>query len=224
MIAATETPRGPLSARERWLVARLGGGKVLDIGFAGQKQALPAYYERLTDADRVLFGIDFAKEVVFRRRQPRSIVGDARRLPLGDGSVDAVILGEFLEHQSDLVPFVAEAHRVLRSGGQLLLTTPNPFFINRLLRRWLLKAGGGHIAHDNISRAMGYEDHVVIWDPLSLMHLIARQGFEVRTATSLGFWIPGLGRVVRRFRRGLYLDAWPFNRLGYITCIEAVKR
>jgi len=213
----------PLSARERWLLARLRCGRVLDVGFAGQKQALPGYYDQLPAAKRVVFGVDFAKEVVLARRQPRSIVGDARHLPVPDRTVDAVILGEFLEHQSDLVPFFRECHRVLREGGQLLLTTPNPFFVNRLLRRWVFPRGARHVADANVQQAMGYEDHLVIWDPLSLMHLLGRQGFRVREATTLGFWIPGLGRIVPRFRRGLYINAWPFNRLGYISCIEAER-
>lgn len=220
----TRADQRPMSARERWLVARLGTGNILDIGFAGQKQALPAYYSVLKADRRVVFGLDFAKDVVLERRQPRSIVGDARALPIPDNSVDGVILGEFLEHQSDLVPFFRECHRVLRPGGQLLLTTPNPFFINRILRRWLFKRRGRHLQADNIQRAMGYIDHMVLWDPLSLMHLLTRQGFQMRDATALGFWIPGLGRILPSFRRGLYIDAWPFNRFGYISCMEAVKR
>jgi hypothetical protein len=92
------------------------------------------------------------------------------------------------------------------------------------MRRWLFPGRSGHLADANIERAMGYVDHVVLWDPLSLMNLLTRQGFRLRGATTLGFWIPGLGRLLPRFRRGLYIDVWPFNRLGYISCIEAVKR
>lgn len=220
----TKAGQAPMSARERWLVARLGTGIILDIGFAGQKQAMPAYYGVLERDRRIVFGLDFAEAVVLERRQPRSIVGDARRLPIPDNSVDGVILGEFLEHQSDLVPFFRECHRVLRPGGQLLLTTPNPFFINRLVRRWLFKRRGAHLKPGNVQSAMGYFDHMVLWDPLSLMHLLGRQGFAMRDATALGFWIPGLGRIFPSFRRGLYIDVWPFNRLGYISCMEAIKR
>ena len=222
--APDRNSRRALSARERWLLARLDGRYVLDIGFAGQKAHLPAYYGRLDGTDRVVFGIDFAEAMVRERRQPRSIVGDAARLPIPDAAVDAIILGEFLEHHDNIVPFIRECRRVLRTGGQLLMTTPNPYFANRVVRNWLLPWAPHHHSPSNVRHAMGYEDHAVIWDPLSLAHLLGRQGFEVREMTALGTWIPGLGRLLPAFRRGLYVDRWPFNRVGYISCIAAVKR
>lgn len=49
--------------------------------------------------------------------------GDVQRLPLADGVADAVSAGEILEHVPDLRAAVAEACRVLRPGGTLVLDT-----------------------------------------------------------------------------------------------------
>lgn len=49
--------------------------------------------------------------------------GDVQRLPLHDGVADAVSAGEILEHVPDLRATVAEACRVLRPGGTLVLDT-----------------------------------------------------------------------------------------------------
>ena len=49
--------------------------------------------------------------------------GDATRLPLRDGCADVVVAGEVLEHVPDLEGVVAEACRVLRPGGTLVLDT-----------------------------------------------------------------------------------------------------
>ncbi len=49
--------------------------------------------------------------------------GDVQRLPLADGVADAVSAGEILEHVRDLRAAVAEACRVLRPGGTLVLDT-----------------------------------------------------------------------------------------------------
>jgi 2-polyprenyl-6-hydroxyphenyl methylase / 3-demethylubiquinone-9 3-methyltransferase len=49
--------------------------------------------------------------------------GDVQRLPVGDGVADAVSAGEILEHVPDLAATVAEACRVLRPGGTLVLDT-----------------------------------------------------------------------------------------------------
>jgi 2-polyprenyl-6-hydroxyphenyl methylase / 3-demethylubiquinone-9 3-methyltransferase len=49
--------------------------------------------------------------------------GDVARLPLADGVADVVSAGEILEHVPDLRAAVAEACRVLRPGGTLVIDT-----------------------------------------------------------------------------------------------------
>ncbi len=52
------------------------------------------------------------------------VQADVAQLPFLDGSFDAVICSEVLEHVPDPRPALSEAHRVLRSGGKLLACTP----------------------------------------------------------------------------------------------------
>lgn len=58
-----------------------------------------------------------------RDRYPRIgfAVGDGRALPLPDASVDAVLLVEVLHHVRNASAVLAEAARVLRPGGSLLV-------------------------------------------------------------------------------------------------------
>lgn len=49
---------------------------------------------------------------------------DGRHIPLPDGSVDAVLATEVLEHVFNLEELLAELRRVLRPGGRLLATVP----------------------------------------------------------------------------------------------------
>lgn len=60
-------------------------------------------------------------------RQPRVrfVEGDATRLPFADASFDAVTMFDVIEHVPDDAAAIAEALRVLRPGGYLLLSTPN---------------------------------------------------------------------------------------------------
>ncbi|MEU6270396.1 class I SAM-dependent methyltransferase [Saccharopolyspora shandongensis] len=51
------------------------------------------------------------------------VVGDVLAVPLPDGCADCVVAGEVLEHVTDLPAAVAEACRVLRAGGLLVLDT-----------------------------------------------------------------------------------------------------
>jgi len=59
--------------------------------------------------------------------------GDVQRLPLADGVADAVSAGEILEHVPDLRAAVAEACRVLRPGGTLVLDTIADTWLARLV-------------------------------------------------------------------------------------------
>lgn len=51
---------------------------------------------------------------------------DGQRLPFSDGSFDVVLMCEALYYLPDQVLFVAEARRVLRPGGHLLIVSVNP--------------------------------------------------------------------------------------------------
>ena len=59
--------------------------------------------------------------------------GDVTALPLGDAVADVVCAGEILEHVSDVAGTVAEACRVLRPGGTLVIDTIADTALARLL-------------------------------------------------------------------------------------------
>jgi SAM-dependent methyltransferase len=52
------------------------------------------------------------------------LIGDALHIPLSDGSVDAVLATELMEHLSAPGSFISEVSRVLRGGGSLVLSVP----------------------------------------------------------------------------------------------------
>lgn len=62
-----------------------------------------------------------------RARYPGLTVlqGNLVDLPLSDASVDVVVNFQVIEHLWDQAAFIAECRRVLRPGGQLLISTPN---------------------------------------------------------------------------------------------------
>jgi ubiquinone/menaquinone biosynthesis C-methylase UbiE len=109
---------------ERVLSSLPPGGVVLDGGCGpGQVSALA------DDGGYVSIGVDLTPEMLAvaarRRAHARLICGDLCRLSLADASCDAVICWFAIHNlpRSLLPTLLTELHRVLRSGGRLLLAT-----------------------------------------------------------------------------------------------------
>jgi 2-polyprenyl-6-hydroxyphenyl methylase/3-demethylubiquinone-9 3-methyltransferase len=62
-----------------------------------------------------------------------AVRGDVRAVPLPDGCADVVAAGEILEHVADLPGAVAEACRLLRPGGLLVVDTLAATALSRFL-------------------------------------------------------------------------------------------
>lgn len=75
-------------------------------------------------------GGDLTAENLSRARaqlgKARLVRHDALRLPYRDGAASTIACLEAIYYLPDLKGFLAEAVRVLKPGGNLLLTTPNP--------------------------------------------------------------------------------------------------
>jgi SAM-dependent methyltransferase len=86
-----------------------------------------------------MIGVDFSSDAVARHLaiQPQSEVhvADLTQLPFADETFDAYVSLGVVEHYADGGQSVlSEAHRVLRPGGRLLLSTPYLNLSRRLLR------------------------------------------------------------------------------------------
>ncbi|WP_407659397.1 class I SAM-dependent methyltransferase [Lipingzhangella rawalii] len=105
----------------RWLGNDLRGQVVLDVAggdgyWAGQARRRGA---RTVSVDLALHKLRRGRRL---RSSPALVAGDALRLPLSDASVDAVLSVCALEHFPDGPAALTEMVRVLRPGGQLLLS------------------------------------------------------------------------------------------------------
>jgi SAM-dependent methyltransferase len=106
-------------------------------GLPGVKNVLDAgcgsgyFSQRLQQAGYEVTGIDISENALamtqvrvganaqlYRHRL------DESPWPVGDGSVDAIWSSEVIEHLFGVYEYLAEANRVLRDGGHLILTTP----------------------------------------------------------------------------------------------------
>jgi 2-polyprenyl-6-hydroxyphenyl methylase / 3-demethylubiquinone-9 3-methyltransferase len=97
---------------------------------------------------------------------------DLARLPLADACADVVCAGEVLEHVSDLSTVVAEACRVLRPGGTLVLDT----LADTALSRFVAVA----VAERVPKVPRGLHDPALFVNRRRLVSLCARHGVALR--------------------------------------------
>ncbi|WP_062999643.1 class I SAM-dependent methyltransferase [Nocardia mikamii] len=106
------------------LLERCGGATVLE---AGSGEGYGA--NMIADVATRVIGLDYDTSAVehVRAAYPRveMIQGNLADLPLDDASVDVVVNFQVIEHLWDQGQFLRECLRVLRPGGQLLISTPN---------------------------------------------------------------------------------------------------
>jgi SAM-dependent methyltransferase len=111
----------------------------------------------------------------------------ASQIDLPDGTFDAVLAGEFIEHLTfaDCLLTLAEFHRLLRDSGQLLMTTPFPDYV-RLKLTGGSTLGGAHLsAHYPVQLAammteVGFTD--IGWCGSGRMSLVLGERFPAMSA------------------------------------------
>ncbi len=118
--------------RRDFLLDRVARGeRVLDLGcglgdFAGE---LAGHGARVVGCDVAETALRLA-----RTRHPgiEFVLTGEEELSFSDESFDVVWAGEVLEHVQDGLGLLAEVRRVLRSGGRLVLSTPDHGRLRRL--------------------------------------------------------------------------------------------
>jgi SAM-dependent methyltransferase len=98
-----------------WLAPRVGGGPVLEIG-PGLRPTAPVATSTFVDASTHALARLAA-------RGGRTVPA-GKDLPFADGSFDAVLAFEVVEHVDDDTGLLAEIARVSRPEGLLILSTP----------------------------------------------------------------------------------------------------
>ncbi len=141
---ALELPAPAVEAALLSLVPAGSGGRLLDIG-TGTGRVVELLAPRVHQA----LGVDASKSMLALARSRLAgpdfthcavRLADMYRLPLATGSYDIVVLQMVLHHAEEPAVVLAEAARVLRPGGRLLLidlaTHDRQDLIDRLAHRW----------------------------------------------------------------------------------------
>jgi 2-polyprenyl-6-hydroxyphenyl methylase/3-demethylubiquinone-9 3-methyltransferase len=102
-----------------------------------------------------------------------AVRADVAAVPLADGCADVVAAGEILEHVPDLAAVVAEACRLLRPGGLLVIDTLAATALSRFVAVTLAERIPG-------AAPPGIHDPALFVDRAALVRECARHGVSLR--------------------------------------------
>jgi SAM-dependent methyltransferase len=168
-------------------------------------------------------GLDYAINALQIARRydstQRLLAGDVHALPFPENALGGYLSFGVLEHfEHGMGPALAEAFRILKPGGVMVLTIPYPNVVNRFVA-WRRKRQGTSVLTDD-------EFYESTYDRDALAGNVQRAGFEVLRAepTSHAYTLWGLGGIFRGpgyYQTSALADTlgdilrvvlpWPFN-------------
>jgi ubiquinone/menaquinone biosynthesis C-methylase UbiE len=185
-IAATEFAQAYKQLAVEALAVR-PGQTALDLG-CGPGTDLAALAEAVTPSGAV-FGIDSSAEMLERARARSAELpqvalqrGDIHALPYADASIDRAHTDRVLQHVAEPARVLAEARRVLRPGGRLVMAEPD----------WETLA----IDHPELELSRAYTRHIA--ERIVRNGALGRQ--LARLAAGAGFTVAAVLPVVSVFR------------------------
>ncbi len=170
------------------------------------------------DHVRTYIGVDVSGDAVQKARGlglDARVIDDAAALPFRDGSFDAVVCLEVLEHLFAPQLVAAEIFRVLRPGGVLLATVPNVAYWRGRVELALL--GRFDPYGDDLSVVQPWGDpHIRFFTVGSLRRILRMTGYRPIIIGGHGGMllsdIPLVGRTLYRLRliRGRASRLYPY--------------
>jgi len=94
---------------------------------------------------------------------------------LGKKKYDVIVAGDIIEHLSGFKGFFEHCRQLLDVKGKLLITTPNPFYIDQIVFSWLR------------GFPMLNPDHICWFDPFTLDKMLMDNGFKIDRF----YWLKG---------------------------------
>lgn len=164
----------PKRDKKDFILSRVEKKKVLDLGCIGhtwERSITDAswLHRSITNLSSETYGIDFLeKDVEMLNNNGYSTInyGDATSLNLGK-KFDVIVVGDLIEHVHDMRGLFETFTKHLNTDGEVLITTPNPFYINHFITILLTNQIGIN------------KEHVFWFDPKVISELSKRFSFEI---------------------------------------------
>jgi 2-polyprenyl-3-methyl-5-hydroxy-6-metoxy-1,4-benzoquinol methylase len=192
-----------INDRLNYLCQLVAGKSVLDIGVVEHtREAIESpdwLHENLRRHAARCVGVDvLEEEVAYLKAKGYEVVcGDITKAPI-PAKFDVIIAGEVLEHLDAPGMFMKNCAAMLNPGGRLVITVPNPWYANVVLKNFCAS-----------STFTDSADHVAWYDASTLYELAQRYRLHLDRYGGIG------AADLRTFRARLFFGLRPIlMRLG----------
>jgi len=124
------------------------------------------------------FGVDIKKSEQYDSLHFKQCNLDTEDIPYADNYFDFVVAGEVIEHVKRPFEVIEEVARVLKNGGYLFLSTPNPSYYLEILKELF-----GSKKIDDV-------EHLNLFSRIHLTAYLEKKGFSIIEMKRYKFWIP----------------------------------
>lgn len=139
--------------------------------------------------------LDHARQTIPAKENISFSAGDIRRFPLRSDRADLVVCSEVLEHVSEAGDCLKEIHRILKPGGFLILTTPQPFSLLEMVARVALLKPVLPLTRAIYREPVLPTGHINLMTNGQLRRRLALTGFKIMETHKSGLYLPGLAEI-----------------------------
>jgi len=205
--------------------------KALEVGF-GSGVYLPhlaALYDAVVAIDLQPAFIEHGASMARALPNLRVVADDITHSKLDGDTFDLILCSEVIEHISDWQKAFAEMHRLLKPGGRLLLSTPQPYSPLEVLGKIAFKPGIVSIVRLVYGEEIKETGHISLLSQKQIEGALNRVGFRITKRFKTGVYLPGaaefLGTTALRLERWLEsrLRDGPLDQLLWVQFYLAQK-
>jgi SAM-dependent methyltransferase len=204
------------TSRRDWIASRLerlaatrDSRRALEVG-PGSGVYLPllaTLYEEVVASDVEPAYLEHARGLCGEHRNLKLVIDDIARTHLEPASFDLVLCSEVVEHLPDASAALASIRGLLRSGGVLVLSTPQRYSPIEVLGRLAFRPGIVRLVRRLYREPILDPGHVNVLTARQVVSDMAAAGFRIIEAKRAGLYLPVLaelgGSVALRLERRL---------------------